>query len=373
MEPPSITFGDSALEATIDAQEGSGVLNRFLEHGTPAQRRISDYSKIIPSGSASDTDSDSDDILMLQRRANLNKEGNEESDTGESDDDKQDVASLVLTSPQQKSGAAPSSSSAAATAVKKSDGVEKAKRAPRPVGELAKQLKFLGKQFHAIEADDVKHVVEKEKAKRDVYTFEWEANEQKPEWKQALMLSAMRPADGLKYLAGLGLVKNTPEARAKWLSHYRKMVLDNPIVIEWLCQENNVRMLECMVEQENAMAGLDIDVAFRRFVIRMDYLPDNDALVRLLNVFGGEYIARNPHRKEIVSVASAAHICNSLLALNNMYHTKSKLRRLRVNDWIAQSAGRNAGNDYPQGMLEEIFANVVSLPLAFEGKNMLYF
>ena len=46
----------------------------------------------------------------------------------------------------------------------------------------------------------VEGVVQREKQKQSVYTFEWEANEQKPEWKQALLLSTQRPPDGLKHL-----------------------------------------------------------------------------------------------------------------------------------------------------------------------------
>lgn len=376
MEPPPsiVVTTDSAIESSIDAQGGSNILNEFLVQGTPAQRRISQYDNSLRRmvvDANSDTDSsdlDGSSLALLQQRANLSKEMNEQSDSGGDSDDDKDLADLVLAAAKKPTPVASSKSSSSVTGQKDSS-KPAAERKRRPAGDLAKQLKFLGTQFNTIESDEVKHVLEKEKAKRDVYTFEWESNEQKPEWKQALLLSTMRPADGLKYLAGLGLVKNTPEAKAKWLSHYRRMVLDNPIVIEWLCQEPNLPTLECMVEQENAMAGLDIDVAFRRFVVKMDYLPDKEALERLLNVFGGEYVARNPHRKEVVSVASAAYICNSILALNNMYHMTSKLRRLRINDWISQSAGKNAGNDYPHGMLEEIFSNVVSLPLSFEDPN----
>ncbi len=386
MDPPSITVTtDSAIESTIDGQGGADILNDFLVQGTPAPRRISQYDNSLRRGAThGDSDTDSSDLdgtslAQLQRQANLAKEGNEQSDSGDSDDDEKDLADMVLAASKKTGGSTivkkmPSAASAESLAsgssskASKPTGEEKAVKR-RPAGELAKQLKFLGKQFNTIESDEVKHVLEKEKAKRDVYSFEWEANEQKPEWKQALLLSTMRPADGLKYLAGLGLMKNTPEARAKWLSHYRRMVLDNPIVIEWLCHEPNLPILECMVEQENAMAGLDIDVAFRRFVMKMDYLPDGEGLERLLNVFSGEYVARNPHRKEVVSIASAAYICNSMLALNNMYHMNRKLRRLRINDWISQSAGKNAGNDYPVGMLEEIFSNILSLPLTFDDPN----
>lgn len=42
--------------------------------------------------------------------------------------------------------------------------------------------------------------------------------------------------EAIKYLTQCGLLKATPEARARWLSHYRRMVLDNPLIIEWLCQ-----------------------------------------------------------------------------------------------------------------------------------------
>ncbi len=144
------------------------------------------------------------------------------------------------------------------------------------------------------------------------------------------------------------------------------MVLDNPVVIEWMCQDPDTRLLECLVEQENSFASIDVDVALRRLIFKLDYLPAEDRLARVLSVFGAEWTARNPHRKEILSAAGAAYIANSMLALNNMYHSKSKLRKSKCNDFIAQSKGRNSGNDFPQGMLEEIFANVVTLPLTFE-------
>ncbi len=368
--PPSISVSSPASvieDSTIDPQD---ILGNLLVSATPQQRRLSTYDNSLRRMNVdmSDTD-DSDDqgptMEQLQRAARIGEgfeDENEQSDSSEEADLTAMVMAASKTAPSAPKDAVAGGDEAAVAKKKAAQAMKK----QRPAGELAKQLKFLGKQFKGVESDEVKHVLEIEKAKRDVYTFEWEANQQKAEWKQALLLATMRPADGLKYLSAQGLLKNTPDARAKWLSHYRRMVLDNPVVIEWLCQEPNVRILECLVEQENAFASMDIDVALRRFIFKLDYLPADEPLSRLLAVFGAEWCARNPHRKEILSANAAAYLASSMLSLNNMYHSRSKLRKLRINDFIVQSQGKNSGNDFPQGMLEEIFANVVTVPLGFE-------
>lgn len=152
---------------------------------------------------------------------------NERSDSDEPDDDKDgaggdddddddvDLAAAVLQSQGKKSSAAGGKSPRSGAAAPAAGGAAAPVRAKRAAPEVARQLRFLGKHFNALKDDEVKHVVEAEKAKRDVYLFEWEANEQKPEWKQALLTAAMRPSDGVKLLLRYGLIKDAPEAKAK--------------------------------------------------------------------------------------------------------------------------------------------------------------
>ncbi len=312
---------------------------------------------------------------------------------GDESDSSEDLAALVHKSMATgKKGSSSSAADAAGAATaggeSKRPAVERRRAAPEvcedlrvfclsvfdadccPFPQVAKQLRFLGQHFkQTIKTDEVKHVLEAEKAKQEVYTFEWEANERKPEWKQALLLSAQRPVDGIRFLTKQGMLKDTPEAKGKWLSHYRRMVLDNPVVIDWLCLDPAATpILEAMIDFENELAGVDLDIAFRRFIIKMDYLPAGELLDTLLKSFGTEYYGRNAHRKDTRSAEAASYVANGMLVLSNLYHTRNKAKKIRIADWLSQSQGRNGGQDFPTPMLEEIFANMVTLALAFEGR-----
>lgn len=258
LSPPTLTVGGMPDLLSDDAMP-ENVLASILGRQSASEplpssdvRRLSAMDNSLRRAvvsldeSESDDDDDDDDAALKalqQKGMELSKSGTATTTDGggESDsDDSGELAAMMAASAQR---ASQRSAQAASTSAVSSSAPARVKKV-RPAKELATQLKFLGKQFNAIKSDDVKHVVDAERAKRSVYTFEWEANEQKPEWKQALLLSTMRPADGLKYLTGLGLIKNTTDAKAKWLSHYRKMVLDNSIVIEWLCLDGNQKILE---------------------------------------------------------------------------------------------------------------------------------
>lgn len=56
-----------------------------------------------------------------------------------------------------------------------------------------------------------------------------------------------------------------------------------------------------------------------------------------------------------------------MLQLSNMYHANVRGRKLRIADFISQAEGRNGGQNFPQSMLEELFANVVTVSLSFRG------
>lgn len=57
------------------------------------------------------------------------------------------------------------------------------------------------------------------------------------------------------------------------------MVLDNPVVIDWLCRDaSTLPILEALIDHENELTGLDVDIAFRKFVFKMDYLPSGPLL-----------------------------------------------------------------------------------------------
>jgi hypothetical protein len=126
-------------------------------------------------------------------------------DDGESDSSEEvDLTAAVMTSiatnPMKSSTKSP----------RGEKGAEPSKRSSvtrKAAPEVAKQLRFLGQQFSTIKSEEVKQLVEVEKAKQEVYTFEWEANEQKPDWKQGLLLAAMKPDNGIRFLVKQGLIK----------------------------------------------------------------------------------------------------------------------------------------------------------------------
>ena len=74
----------------------------------------------------------------------------------------------------------------------------------------AAKLRFIGQQFANMKVD-IKALVEEEKAKADVYDFEWERKEKDPNWKQGLLKASIKPQEGLDYLAKMDLIEDTVE------------------------------------------------------------------------------------------------------------------------------------------------------------------
>jgi hypothetical protein len=57
------------------------------------------------------------------------------------------------------------------------------------------------------------------------------------------------------------------------------MVLDNPVVIDWLCEDSAAfPILEALIDCETDLSGTDVDIAFRRVIMKTDYLPAGERL-----------------------------------------------------------------------------------------------
>ncbi len=176
--PPSISVmmrspPSSTIEDTIDPQD---VLSDFLASATPQMRRLSQHDNSLRrmptrASDSSDSDDDGPSLAALQRAAKIGEgfENNEESDSSGVGDGGE-LSSIMLAAAKAAPPSTPVAAATATEGAKKPAAVAAKPRKERPAGELAKQLKFLGKQFKGVESDDVKHVVEVEKAKRDVYT-----------------------------------------------------------------------------------------------------------------------------------------------------------------------------------------------------------
>lgn len=193
MDSPSTPVKKTSADDTLDVGSASmDVLAHMRDSdSSPRLRRISQYDnslRRLPIGDDEDSSSESSgELARLQAAVSL---GGDKEDSSDSEE----LEALVKASNQRAAKKTMSST----TTDDGNDGSPKSaaqlrqgqQRAPSDKAKgLRQQLKFLGKQFLEIESLDVKHVVENEKAKQEVYTFEWEANEQRPEWKQGLLLA----------------------------------------------------------------------------------------------------------------------------------------------------------------------------------------
>ncbi|GFW53602.1 IQ motif and SEC7 domain-containing protein 1 [Trichonephila clavipes] len=185
--------------------------------------------------------------------------------------------------------------------------------------------------------------------------------QRKRQYRVGLNLFNKKPERGVRYLIQRGFLEASPQAVARFL--LTRKGLSKQMIGEYLGNLQNsfnMAVLECFV-QELDLAGMQVDVALRKFQTFFRMPGEAQKIERLVEVFSHRYIDCNHdiaskfHNPETVFVLAFA-----IIMLNTDLHTPNMKaeRRMKLEEFIRNLRSIDDGHDLDRDMLVGIYERI---------------
>ncbi|EEB10285.1 IQ motif and Sec7 domain-containing protein, putative [Pediculus humanus corporis] len=180
-------------------------------------------------------------------------------------------------------------------------------------------------------------------------------------YRVGLNLFNKKPERGIAYLIKRGFLSNTPQAVASFL--ITRKGLSRQMIGEYLGNlqsEFNMEVLQCF-SAELDLAGMQIDVALRKFQTYFRMPGEAQKIERLMEVFSQRYCSCN---REVVSRLRSPDtvfvLAFAIIMLNTDLHTPNLKpeRRMKLEDFIKNLRGIDDCGDIDRDMLSGIYERV---------------
>ncbi|XP_013790217.2 IQ motif and SEC7 domain-containing protein 1-like [Limulus polyphemus] len=183
----------------------------------------------------------------------------------------------------------------------------------------------------------------------------------KRQYRVGLNLFNKKPEKGIQYLIGHNYLEASPKAVAHFL--ISRKGLGKQSIGEYLGNLQhpfNMAVLECFVEEMD-LAGMQVDVALRKFQTFFRMPGEAQKIERLVEAFSHHYIKCNQeiisklHNPETIFVLAFA-----IIMLNTDLHTPSMRaeKRMKLEDFIKNVQGVDDGNDLDRDMLTGVYQRI---------------
>eukprot|EP00995_Heteronema_vittatum_P010677 NODE_618_length_1263_cov_108.783361_g446_i0.p1 GENE.NODE_618_length_1263_cov_108.783361_g446_i0~~NODE_618_length_1263_cov_108.783361_g446_i0.p1 ORF type:complete len:255 (+),score=28.48 NODE_618_length_1263_cov_108.783361_g446_i0:81-845(+) len=139
---------------------------------------------------------------------------------------------------------------------------------------------------------------------------------------------------GIDFATSIGLIYNTPEDIARFLNRPK---LCGPQLGTYLGFKANKRVLREMVHTFD-FAGLHLDVALRKCVVRLQLKMTNSTMRLLLHYVASRFCECNPHYfcESVDDAAETAYLlCFAMLMLNTDAHNHTVLNKMTRKQFVA--------------------------------------
>ncbi|XP_077539289.1 brefeldin-resistant Arf-GEF family protein schizo isoform X3 [Haemaphysalis longicornis] len=189
--------------------------------------------------------------------------------------------------------------------------------------------------------------------------------QRKRQYRVGLNLFNKRPEKGIRYLVERGFLDACPRAVARFL--VSRKGLSKLRIGEYLGDLQrpfNGRVLECFVEEFD-FAGMQVDLALRRFQSHFLMPGEAQKIERLVEVFSQRYARCNPDVvAKLASADSIFVLAFSVVLLNTDLHTPSVKadKRMKLEDYVRNLRGIDEGHDLDRDMLTGIFERIKAHP-----------
>ncbi|XP_014223054.2 IQ motif and SEC7 domain-containing protein 1 isoform X2 [Trichogramma pretiosum] len=183
----------------------------------------------------------------------------------------------------------------------------------------------------------------------------------KRQYRVGLNLFNKKPERGINYLIRRGFLENSPQGVARFL--ISRKGLSKQMIGEYLGNLQNpfnMAVLECF-SHELDLAGMQVDVALRKFQGYFRMPGEAQKIERLMEVFSQRYCQCNP---EVVSRLRSPDtifvLAFAIIMLNTDLHTPNLKpeRRMRLDDFIKNLRGIDDCGDIDRDILVGIYERV---------------
>ncbi|XP_077487097.1 brefeldin-resistant Arf-GEF family protein schizo isoform X2 [Amblyomma americanum] len=185
--------------------------------------------------------------------------------------------------------------------------------------------------------------------------------QRKRQYRVGLNLFNKRPEKGIRYLVERGFLDPCPRAVARFL--ISRKGLSKMRIGEYLGDLQgafNARVLECFVEELD-FAGMQVDLALRRFQSHFLLPGEAQKIERLVEVFSQRYARCNPDVvAKLASPDTLFVLAFSVVLLNTDLHTPSVKadKRMKLEDYVRNLRGVDEGRDLDRDMLAGIYERI---------------
>ncbi|XP_013782511.1 IQ motif and SEC7 domain-containing protein 1-like isoform X2 [Limulus polyphemus] len=185
--------------------------------------------------------------------------------------------------------------------------------------------------------------------------------QRKRQYRVGLNLFNKKPERGINYLIHSNFLESTPKAVARFLISRKGLSKQN--IGEYLgnLQNNfNSTVLECFVEEVD-LAGMQVDVALRKYQTFFRMPGEAQKIEKLVEVFSNRYIACN---RDVVSKFQNPDtifiLAFAIIMLNTDLHTPNLKadKRMKLEDFIKNLRGIDDGHDLDRDMLVGIYERI---------------
>ncbi|XP_011302705.1 IQ motif and SEC7 domain-containing protein 1 isoform X2 [Fopius arisanus] len=183
----------------------------------------------------------------------------------------------------------------------------------------------------------------------------------KRQYRVGLNLFNKKPERGITYLIRRGFLENSPQGVARFL--ISRKGLSKQMIGEYLGNLQNtfnMAVLECF-SHELDLAGMQVDVALRKFQAYFRMPGEAQKIERLMEVFSQRYCHCNPDVvARLRSPDTVFVLAFAIIMLNTDLHTPNLKpeRRMRVEDFIKNLRGIDDCGDIDRDILIGIYERV---------------
>lgn len=176
-----------------------------------------------------------------------------------------------------------------------------------------------------------------------------------------LNLFNKKPEKGLQFLCEQGFIIESPEMVARFL--ITRKGLSKQMIGEYLGNlqnEFNMEVLYCFAEEID-LAGLQIDMALRKFQAHFRMPGEAQKIERLMEIFAERYITCNPDQvKNFKNPETVLLLAFAIIMLNTDLHNASikQERKMKLEDFIKNLRGIDDDYDVDRDLLTGIYERV---------------
>lgn len=178
----------------------------------------------------------------------------------------------------------------------------------------------------------------------------------------------LSPKKGLKYLASLGHIENTPVGIATFFRQYGEK-LDKTAIGEYLGREKeyeNGMCVKVLHEYVDAMdfSGMHFDEAIRLFLSGFRLPGEAQKIDRMMEKFAERYYLAN---KSVFASADMAFILafSTIMLQTNLHNPAIKDdKRMTKEQFIKQNKGISSDGELPESMLMDIYDRIQATPIS---------